>query len=173
MSSRPLEPVGPRSLLSELSPIDELPGSSAQPTEPDALSAFVATTRPWGRVQVPLSVSVTCALWIILVATGTLSAWLTAVLTGHAACSGPVCAIATLGNPRLVLILAGACVATLLVAATVTGCLTRAGAPELGAVIVAAIAGTISLLGIVAVLVLAAAAIAMALSVLVVIADRL
>jgi hypothetical protein len=172
MSIPPLDRPVPRRSLSDVAPIDHLPGPAARPSEPDALSAFAATTTPWGRVQVPLSVSVTCALWVVLVATGALSAWLIAVLAGSAPCGGLVCSIATLGNPGLLLVLAGSCVTTLLGAATVTRCLTRAGAPELAAVIVAAIAGTVSLLGVVAVLALAAAAIALAVSVLAVIADR-
>jgi hypothetical protein len=157
-------------LLSE--PIDRLPGPSPRPAEPDALGAFTARTKRWGRVQVPLSPPVTCALWIILLATGALSAWLIAVLAGRAPCGGLVCSIATLGNPGLLLVLAGSCVTTLLGTAAVTRCLTRAGAPELAAVIVAAIAGTVSLLGVVAVLILTAMVIALAVSVLALIADR-
>jgi hypothetical protein len=159
-------------LKPELPPIDHLPGTPPRATGPNALAAFTARTKPWGRVQVPLSVPVTCALWVILVATGALSAWLIAVLAGGAPCGGFVCSIATLGNPGVLLVLAGSCVTTLLGAATVTRCLTRAGAPELAAVIVAAIAGTASLLGVVAVLVLAVGTIALAVGVLALVADR-
>jgi hypothetical protein len=172
MSSRPFEPAGPRRLLPQLAPIDHLPGSSRRHSEPDALGAFTARTKRWGRVQVPLSPPVTCALWVLLVTTGALSGWLIAVLAGGAACSGVVCSVATLGNPDLLLILAGSCATTLLGAAAVTSCLTRAGAPELAAIIVAAIAGTVSLLGIVAVLVITAAVIALAVCLLAHIADR-
>jgi hypothetical protein len=170
MSGPPLDRPVPRHL--ELPPIDRLPGLSLRPSETDALGEFVATMRPWGRVQVPLSIAVTCALWIVLIASGALSAWLIAVLTGRAPCGGLVCSIATLGNPGLLLILAGSGAATLLGAATVTRGLTRAGAPELAAIVVAAIAGTVSLLGVVAVLVLTAMVIALAVSVLALIADR-
>jgi hypothetical protein len=158
--------------LSELPPLDHLPGRTPRGPQPDALGAFTARTTPWGRVQVPLSVPVTCVLWVVLVATGALSAWLIAVLAGGAPCSGPVCSIATLGNPGLLLVLAGSCVTTLLGAATITRCLTRAGAPELAAIIVAAVAGSVSLLGVVAVLVLATGVIALAVSALALIADR-
>lgn len=154
-------------LKPDLPPLDHLPGR-----EPDALGAFAARTTPWGRVQVPLSVPVTCALWVVLVATGALSAWLIAVLTGGASCSGLVCSVATLGNPGLLLVLSGSCATTLLVAATITRWLTRAGAPELAAVVVAAVAGTASLLGVVAVLVLAAGVIGLVVFVLALVADR-
>jgi hypothetical protein len=170
-SSPPLGPTLPHYL--RLPPIDRLSDPHRRPSEHDALRAFVARSRPWGRVRVPLSLPVTCALWVVLVATGALSGWLSTLLAGRAACQGLVCSIATLGNPGLLLVLAGSCAATLLATATVTRGLTRAGAPELAAIIVAAVAGIASLLGVVAVLALAAMALGLAVSVLVVVADRL
>jgi hypothetical protein len=170
MSNRPLDRPVARHV--DLPPIDRLPGPPPRRWKPDALGEFVATTRPWGRVQVPLSAPVTCALWSILVANGALSASLIAVLAGRAPCSSLVCSIATLGNPGLLLVLAGSCVATLLGAATLMRGLTRAGALELAAVIVAAVAGIVALLGVVALLGLAAAAVALVVSVLAQLVDR-
>lgn len=138
-------------------PIGCLPAPTAQGTEPDALTAFVRTTRPWGRHQGELSVPVTCALWAVLVGAGAVGGWLVAVRAGAAPCSGPVCTLATLGHPALLLILAAVCVGTLLGLVPFTRGLTRAGGCEIAAMIVGATAGVVSLLGVVAIAVLTVA----------------
>ena len=66
--------------------------------------------------------------------------------------AGVVCTIASLGDhPRLLITLAGFCVATLLGLAFVTRGLTEADRPALGLMTVAAVAGLASLLGVAAV----------------------
>ena len=149
-------------------PIGSLPGTPSTPVDrsrdPVALGAFVRRTRPWGRHQGELSVAVTCALWALLVGAGAVGGWLVAVRTGAAPCSGPVCSLATLGRPTLLLTLAAVCVGTLLVLVPFTRGLTKAGAPEIAAMvekehpqIAAVLAGIGSLLGVVAVAVLTVA----------------
>ena len=101
-----------------------------------------------------LPIAATCTFWLTALLSGGVGAWLVAVLTGNAPCSGLVCSIATVGNhPRLLLGLAAFCAVTLLGLAFVTRGLTRAGGPELALMIVAAVAGTGSLLGVVALVV--------------------
>jgi hypothetical protein len=179
MSSPHDDGPAPPSLL--LAPIDHLPDLDAAcpstggrtRSNRDALAGFAASARSWDQLPVPLSAPVTCALWIVLIASGGVGAWLIAVLSGAAPCGVFVCAVATLGgHPGLVLVLAGSCVVTLLGAAAVTSGLTRAGAPQLAMIAVAAVAGIVSLLGVAAVLLLVALAMALALSVLAHFVDR-
>jgi hypothetical protein len=112
------------------------------------------------------------ALWIVLVGAGGVGGWLTAVRTGHASGSGPVYTLATLGHPGLLMILAGACVVTLLILVPFTHGLTRAGWPELAAMTVAGAAGVVSLLGVVAVAVLTVVAAFLAVAALVAVVER-
>lgn len=164
----------PPSLL--LPPIDHLPNvdpaDRGQPNQ-DVLEGFATSVRPWGRLPVPLTASVTCALWIVLVASGGVGGWLIAVLSGAAPCEGLFCTLATLGgHPGLLLALAGSCVVPLLGAATVTRGLTQANAPQLAVIAAAAVAGIVSLLGVAAILLLVTLAMALARSLLVLSADR-
>ena len=138
-----------------LPPITHLapPDTHGSPT--GALPEFVAKTRSWGRHAVQLPIAATCAFWLAALLSGAVGGWLVAVLTGNAPCSGPVCTIATVGDhPRLLLGLAAFGAVTLLGLAFVTRGLTRAGGPELALMIVAAVSGAGSLIGVVALVVL-------------------
>ena len=142
-------------------PIGSLSGTSStlveQSREPDALGAFVRTTQPWGRHQGELSVPVTVLLWAELVLSGAVGGWLVAVRAGAAPCRGPVCTLATLGRPTLLLTLAAVCVGSLLVLVPFTRGLTRAGGYEIAAMIAGGTAGIVSLLGVIALAVLTVA----------------
>lgn len=138
---------------------------------PDALDPFVTALRPWSRHREMLQVPTTCGLWAVATASGVVGGWQVAVLAGRASCTGVVCTIASLGDhPRLLITLAGFCVATLLGLAFVTRGLTEADRPALGLMTVAAVAGLASLLGVVAVaaltLLIAAAAVVAAVALL-------
>jgi hypothetical protein len=171
MTNPPLaHPVDP-SL--ELPPITQLTVSGAHPPQSGALPDFVARTHSWERHAVRLPIAVTCTFWLVVLLSGGVGAWLIAVLTDNAPCSGLVCTIATVGNhPRLLLVLATFCVTTLLGLALVTHGLTHAGGPELALMVVAAAAGAGSLLGVVAVVVLALTVVLMGAVALVLLLDR-
>jgi hypothetical protein len=134
--------------------ISSLP-TSTRIREPDAVGTLASTTRSWVRQPQGLPTRVTVALWIVLVGAGAVAGWLVAVRAGVATCSGRVCAIATLGHPDLLLVLAAICVVNLLTLAPFTRGLTRAGGPELVAMTAAGTAGVGSLLGLVALAALA------------------
>jgi hypothetical protein len=153
MTSLPLgRPVQP-SLFRP--PITRLPGAEATPSRGATLRDLAGRSRSWHREAVDLPVPVTCALWLIAAVSGAVGGWATAVVTYRVSCSGVVCRVSLLGDrPRLVLVLAAACVVTLLVLAAITRGLTRAGGPELALMVVAAGAGAVSVLGVVAVVVL-------------------
>ena len=145
-------PVPPTLLLP---PIRGFP-ASATDAAPDALGAYVATTRSWGRQPVVLTTPVRCALWLDVGGAAALGGWLVAVHVG-AAGRGPVYELMTLWHPGLLLVLAGICVTTLLVTAPFTRGLTQVGGSQLGLVVAAAGAGFVALLGVLLVAVLAVA----------------
>jgi hypothetical protein len=146
---RPLQP----SLIRP--PITRLPGAEATPLRDDALRDLAGRSRSWHRETVGLPVPVTCVLWIVAAASGVIGGWATSVLTDEVSCRGVVCRIGLLGDrPRLVVGLAATCVVVLLLLAAVTRGLTRAGGPELALMVIAAGAGIVSLLGVVAIVVL-------------------
>jgi hypothetical protein len=165
------EPALPSSLA--LPPIDRLPGWSsasgdsrvlpADRRPPDLLRQFVDEgTRRWGGEPVALPGELTFLLWSLLMVNIGLGVWLLAVETGTAPCSGWPCEIASLGgHQRLLMVLSGSCVATLLVSAVLTRGLSRAGAVPVAVMIVGALAGAIALLGVVALLALVAACMAL------------
>jgi hypothetical protein len=140
--------------------------------EPDALTAYLATTRSWHRHPVALPTSVTSALWIILGGVVGVGIWLIGVRAWDAPEGGIVFRIATLGHPGLLLVLAVICALTLLGLAPFTRGLTRAGGPELAAMTVAGTAGAVSLLGVVAVAVLTVAAVFLAVALFVAAVER-
>ena len=151
MATPALERPVPPSL--RLPPISGLPArthEAASVRESDVVTAYLTTTMPWYRRPVALPVSVVVAMWVVLGGASGVGAWLVAVQTGHAPCSGIACRIATLGHPGLLLVLAGICVATLLGLAPFTRGLTSASGPEVAVMTLAGIAGVGSLLGVVA-----------------------
>lgn len=145
-----------------LPPIERLPGEhsslSADPRRPEALQRFLDTgTRRWSGEPLPLPRAASCVLWAVLVANTALGAWLIAVRTGAAPCSGLPCSIATLGgHPDLLLALCTVVVGSLAAVASMTRGLSRAGAAPLAVMVVGGVVGVIALLGIVALLALAA-----------------
>jgi hypothetical protein len=153
MSTLPVGRPAQSTLL--LPPIRGLPAPPGA-TAPDALGAYVATTRSWDRQPVALVTPVTCALWIELLGVGLFGGWLVAVRAG-ATGKGPVFGLLTLGHPGLLLVLSGVCVVVLAGLVPFTRGLTHAGGPQLGLVVVAGAAGAISLLGVVVVVVLTVA----------------
>jgi hypothetical protein len=171
MTSPPLARTVQPSLL--LPPIDHLGVPVARIPSSGVLSEFVATTRSWDRHAVQLPLLATCAFWLTALLAGGVGGWLVAVLTDNAPCSGLVCTIATVGNhPRLLLGMAAFCVVTLLGLAVVTRGLTRAGGPELALMIVAAVSGAGSLIGVVALVVLTLVIVVAGAVALVLILDR-
>lgn len=151
---------------------DVVPGGDGD--ERDVLGAFLESTRPWGRVQVPLEPEVTAAFWAITVLDVLAGAWATTVLAAGWACSGFLCALSTWGGrPALLLALTGACVLATIVLAAPTGGLVRAGGGQLtvltlnGMVGVGAVAGAVLALVLVALAVAAGVAVVMGLIVVV------
>lgn len=140
-----------------------------RPAPPDPLRAFTASTKAWDRHHVRLSRRLTCGLWVVVAGAGAVGGWLATA----APCHGLVCTIASLGHPRVLLVLAGFCVATLLLVALPTRGLTRAGAAQLGSITVAAAAGIASLLGVMAVAVLALLGTVLVLAAFAFVVDRL
>lgn len=131
-------------------------------------------TRPWGGEPVPLSDAVTAGLWIVTAANVGFGAYLAAVQFGAAPCSGWPCSVATLGgHPGFLLVLAAACVTTLIIAAPFTRGLTRAAAVPLGAIILAGLCGTVVVAGAVALLALLLTGLAIAGALLFTVIDRL
>jgi hypothetical protein len=171
MTSLPLaRPVQP-SLFRP--PITRLPGAPATSAHSYDLHDLASRSRSWHRQAIALPVPVTCAFWLVAAASGAVGGWATAVLTHKASCRGVVCRVGLLGDrPLLVAVLAAACVVVLLVLAAITRGLTRAGGPELAAMVVAAGAGVVSVLGVVAVVVLTVLVVLMSTVALVLLLDR-
>jgi hypothetical protein len=163
-----LSPHPPRTRPSlDLPPISEIPI-----LPPDALAEYALTTRPWDRDPITLPTSITRGLWIILVGTAAVAGWLVAVRAWYAPHSGLVYTVATLGHPRLVLILAVIATVVLLGLAPFTRGLTRAGSPELAVMIVAGVAGVVAVLGAVALAVLTVAVAFLAVAAIVAAVER-
>src|SRR4051812_42550172 len=102
--------------------------------EDDALGRFVASTRPWGRVQVGLAPEVPAACWALAMANLAVSGWALVVLGTGWRCSGFLCAATSLGGrPALLLVLSAGGVLATAVLAALTGGLSRAGGGQLAA----------------------------------------
>jgi hypothetical protein len=141
---------------------------------PNAIAELLAQVRPWGAMPVGLERRVTAAFWGLVVLNGAFAGWLVAVEVGVAACSGPVCAVATLGGrPLPTLVLSLSSVAALVVVALSTGGLRWTDGWQLAAVIVAGVCGLVALAGVVALLVGAALCLGALLAVYVFVANRL
>jgi hypothetical protein len=160
----PLQP-DPFHALGE-QPLDQLPD--------DVLRQFTTGgTRSWSGEPVSLPGAVTCGLWIDLIANIPLAAWLKAVRSGTAPCSGLPCTIATLGDhPGLLLMLSGCCVATLAGCAVMTRGLSRAGAVPLALALVGALGGAIALSGVLGLLIISAVCLGILLTTLAIFVDR-
>ncbi len=160
-----------------LPPIASLPaparvGEPARAVEPDALAAYLPTTRAWHRHPITVPTSVVCALWVILAGAVGIGSWLVAERVDGTRGSGIVYRVAVLGHPGLVLVLAGICAVILLGLAPFTRGLTRAGGPELAAMTLAGIAGAASLLGVVVVAALTVATAFLAVALFVAVVER-
>jgi hypothetical protein len=119
-------------------------------------------------------VAVTATFWALAVLNGMFAGWLAAVRAGAAACGGPACTVATLGDhPLAALILALCCFAMLTVSAPPTLALREADGRQLAVIVAAGVCGVVALVGVVALLVGAALCLVAALAILVVVADRL
>jgi hypothetical protein len=145
MATSAFERPAQRSLL--LPPIRALPTPRrATGHAPDVVDDFSRRGRSWFGHPQDLPGRVTGALWTILLGAAVLAGWLIAATPS----TGLFYRIATLGHPRLLLVLAVASAATLLLLAPFTHGLSRAGGPELGVMVVAGVAGSGALLGVVA-----------------------
>ncbi len=153
-----------------LRPLDRLPND-----QQNVLAEFLdERVRPWGTAPVRLSVVESGALWTLFACNVALGAWLLAVQAGAAASSGLLSTVVTLGgHPTLTLILAGVCVAALIVAVPLTRGLTRSGGPPLILVAVGGLCGVTAVAGAAAVLVAVALCLVVTLGVLFVVVDRL
>lgn len=157
-----------------LPPIDDLRSLSRTP-EPlhvpqhESLGSFTTRTRSWFRFPEELPGRVTVALWLVLVGAGTVGAW---SIAGAAPDGGLVYRIAMLGHPGLVLTLAAVCVTVLLALAPFTRGLTRAGGPELVAMVVGGGAGVGALVGVAALALLTAVAGFLTLAIIIVAFER-
>ena len=136
-------------------PIARLPRPDQTAPDRDELRDLLLRSRAWERQAEPLPRSMTCALWVTVAGAGGVGSLARHGAHWHGACSGVVCTIATLGDrPRLLLVLAAFCVTALLGLAPFTRGLTRAGGLQLALMVVAAVSGVVSLLGVAAVVVL-------------------
>ncbi len=138
---------------------------------PDALSGFVAASRPWSQRPVALARRTTTILWAITAVGASVCIGLLAVIRQPSICRGLPCSVATFGgHPVYTLAVAGAGTAALLTMGAFTHGLTRMGAPHLSLVIPAAGVTVASVAGavvVIAVSVLLALAIVVALFLLV------
>jgi hypothetical protein len=145
-----------------------------QVRDADALSAFVASTRPWARVQVPLSSRLTAVFVGVAVANLIACGWAVTILVVGWPCSGFLCALSALGGrPALLLVLAGGCVLATVLLAVVTGGLARAGGGQLAALTLTAAVGVAASAGAVLVLLLVVLAAAGAAGLLLTLIERL
>ncbi len=152
-----------RPVLRLLPPVDELPPEPG----PDPLRAVARGARAWGRRPVDLPRPVTVLLWSLLGASALVGGWLAAVARGAAACSGPVCGVATLGgHAPLLAVLAAAAVLGLTGSAFATRGLTEADGPALTVILASALAGGVAVVGVLAVVALALFALAIAVTLL-------
>jgi|SRR4051794_24049988 hypothetical protein len=156
-----------------LPPIATLPSSISG--DWDALSAFLRhRPRGWGSVPAPLTPAVTVSLWILCGLNLAFGGWLAAVQFGAAACSGTLCAVATLGDhPQFVLILTGLCVLANLTLIPSTRWLSRASGPQIAVVVISLLCGVTALAGVVALMLICALCLAMAFGLFVAVVDRL
>jgi hypothetical protein len=133
----------------ELLPLDER-------VSPDALSGFVAASRPWSRQPVALARRTTATLWAVTAIGASVCIGLLAVIRQPTACRGLPCSAATFGgHPVFTLAVAGAGTASLLTLGAFTHGLTRMGALHLSLAIPAAGVTVVSVAGAVVVLVVA------------------
>ena len=140
----------------------------------DALGAFVASTSPWGRVQVPLSPRLSAAFLGVALTNLIVGAGAATVLVGGRPRSGFFYELSTLGGrPGLLLALTGGCVLATALLAAVTGGLARAGGGQLAALTLTATVGVVAAVGAVVTLLLVAVAVAAAVAVLLNLIERL
>jgi hypothetical protein len=139
----------------------------------DALGAFVASTRRWSSVQVPLAPGLSAAFGGVAVADGLVGGWAATVLAAGWPCSGFLCELSTLGGrPTLLLAVTAGCLLVTALLAAVTGGLARAGGGQLTALTLTAAVGVVAAIGAVLALVLVVLAAAAAAALLLALFER-
>jgi hypothetical protein len=161
--------------MSGLASLRDVPAPAPRDVAPNVLADLLRNgVRPWWSVAERLSTAAAAAFWGLAFLNGSFAAWLAAVQAGVAACSGPVCTVATLGDhPLSALVLALSCAVALAVTALGTRGLRWADGLQLAVVIAAGACGVVALVGVVALLLGGAMCLAAVLAVLVVVANRL
>jgi hypothetical protein len=128
------------------------PAHPSATSRPDPLAALVRDSRPWLLQPGPLSAPAARMLRGLLGVFGFEAVALLAVLGGSVPDVRVISDVATLGgNPVLQLALAATGVLGLLGAAVATRDFTTANGPELAVVLIALVAGALSLLGVAAI----------------------
>ena len=136
----PVEPAEPSALRSSL-----------LSSNPDALSDFVAHSRPWSRERVPVPRRLRWSLWALLPMELFWAIWLATIVTGSTACRGPMCTVITLDHHAAALLACGVfSVAGLMGLIPTTRGFSRCNGLEVIGLTVATAASGASLLGIAA-----------------------
>lgn len=128
-------------------PIDRIPPPVGGP---GLLADFVRDRiRPWSGEPLDLPPALTRALWVLLGAVLVFGAWLLGLRYDLVPCTGPACAVVTLGRSDLLLLaLTELSAAALVVAMPMTHGLARAGAPQLAVIVVGALCGLVAMAGV-------------------------
>lgn len=114
----------------------------------DALGAFVASTRPHGRVQVELTPEVSAGFCVAGVVELGVAGWAATVLLEGWSCSRFLCALSTLGGrPVPLLALMVGCMLVTVVLAALTAGFTRAGGGQLAVLTLTSVVGVGAALG--------------------------
>jgi hypothetical protein len=141
-----------------------LPALDLLRPSPNLVAEVARRSRVQTSVPAALPGEAVFVLWVILLANSGLLSWLVAVHLGAASCSGFACAVVTFGRHESLLLAAtAASVLALVGSALFARGLTRANAPQLAVIAVAAVVGACALLGLIALLIMVVVGAALAL----------
>jgi hypothetical protein len=153
-AAHPLRHIGQLNIGSRGNSLDPACGLGSRMASNAALWDFVEKSQGWSRVSAPLPRRLTWTLWALIPVQTAWALWLVSIVSGHTACDGSLCGVATLNNHAAILLTcAASCVVGLSAFIPGTRGLSRCNGWELSVVAAASLIGAIALLGIVALLV--------------------
>jgi len=118
------------------------------------LSHFLKSIRSWTQERIRVPRGLRSALLILILLELFWVIWLATIVTGATSCRGPICAVATLDHHAAALLACGAfCIAALATLFPATLGFSKCNRAEVMALLIAASAGGLSLLGLAAVII--------------------
>ena len=144
-----------RTLVSSMARVDRVLADAHLPGRPgvddNVVAGFVRRSVPWSAEPIPLPPRLRRAIWVLIPVQLVWGLWLGLITAGASSCGGAVCRVATLGqHPAVLLGCSVVCLVGLVILAPFTHGFARANAGEVTGLIIATVAGGVTVLGIAA-----------------------